>query len=161
MAGGRRGLATGLCLALGGCAGLAPDAQDRSIDSAGGAPVVEQSVPARSRGVQETPAVVALLDQAETQRAGGQLELSVATVERALRIEPRNPRLWYRLAELRLSMGMPERAEQLAMKSKALAVANPELIEQNWRLIAQARYQRGDTHGAAEALRQAGNYREQ
>lgn len=146
----------GLSLTLGACAGLGPAGQERP----GAAPVLDQSVTSRPGQVEDSPAVVALLDQAASQRSGGEWERSVATLERALRIEPRNPRLWYRLAELRLAMNMPQRAEQLAMKSKALSVANPALIEQNWRLIAEARYQRGDTTGAAEALRQAGNYRE-
>ncbi len=156
-----QGLAAILLALLAGCAGVAPDAQDRHLDTTAiAAPVSDLSTPVQAPATQESPAVVALLDQADNQRSGGQLERSVATVERALRIEPRNPRLWLRLAELRLAMAMPERAEQLAMKAKALAVANPVLIEKSWRLIAQARYQRGDTAGAAEALRQAGNYRE-
>lgn len=152
---GKRGLAVSLCLVLSGCAGVTTEP-----GTAPGAPVVEGSVQAGSSQGAESPAVVALLDQAENLRAGGQLERSVSTVERALRIEPRNPRLWYRLAELRLAMNMPQRAEQLAMKSKALAVANPALVEQSWRLIAQARYQRGDTEGASAALREAAKYRD-
>lgn len=155
-----RGWGVCACLAAAGCAGIALQEPEQPFDTTGlAAPVIDQSV-SRSGRAEATPAVVALLDQAEAQRTEGQLDRSVATVERALRIEPRNPRLWLRLSELRLAMAMPERAEQLAMKAKALAVANPVVIERSWRVIAQARYQRGDTAGAAEALRQAGNYRE-
>ncbi len=147
--------AAGLCLVLSGCAGLTGPG-----DGGTTAPVEEESISNATRQGAATPAVVALLDQAESQRAGGELERAVATVERALRIEPRNARLWYRLAELRLAMNMPQRAEQLAMKAKALAVANPALIEQSWRLIAQSRYQRGDTAGASAALQEAAKYRD-
>lgn len=98
-----------------------------------------------------SPAVVALLDEAERSSKSGNLEGAVATVERALRIEPRNPHLVYRLAELRLQQGKPRLAEDLAKKSALLSAGNPALKKRCWLLIAEARKLQGNVQGAAEA----------
>lgn len=107
---------------------------------------------------QGSPAVVALLDRAAAQESAGYPELSAATLERALRIDPRNPWLWHRLARVRLEMGMAQRAENLAIKSNFLAQGNERLLRENWRLIAAARSSQGDTEGAEQAQREAANY---
>ncbi|GAB4359563.1 MAG: hypothetical protein Kow006_28800 [Gammaproteobacteria bacterium] len=99
--------------------------------------------------------MVALLDQASFQQRSGHPEQSAATLERALRIEPRNPRLWHRLAEVRLAMGMAHRAEQLALKSVSLAAGNPHLARDGWLLIARARESLGDLEGAVQAREKA------
>ena len=83
--------------------------------------------------------VVALLTEADASQKQGNLDESVATIERALRIEPRNALLLYKLAALRLQRGQPDLAENLAKKSELLAEGNPGLKKQNWLLIAEAR----------------------
>ncbi len=102
------------------------------------------------------PAVVALLESADSQRRGGDLTAAASTLERALRIEPRNPWLWSRLAAVRLQQGRYAMAEELAAKSNSLAGAERELKRRNWELIARARQARGDAAGAARARRRAG-----
>jgi len=102
-----------------------------------------------------TSAVVALTGQAEKQQRDGDLNGSAATLERALRIEPRNPHLWNRLARVRLAQGQFNQANSMAAKSNALAGDNPGLKKDNWQLIAQAKNQTGDSRGAAEAQRKA------
>lgn len=99
----------------------------------------------------QPPVIVALLDQAETQANEGDLSASVATLERALRIEPRDALLWHHLASVRLAQGEYSQAEQVAMKSNSLATGAHNLQVKNWRLIAQAREQLGDTAGASQA----------
>jgi cytochrome c-type biogenesis protein CcmH/NrfG len=99
--------------------------------------------------------VVALLDQAEQQANAGELEPAAASLERAIRIDPRNPVLWYHLATVRLSQGESSQAEQLAVKSNSLAAGNRTQQARNWRLIAQARREQNDTNGAAAAERRA------
>jgi len=142
-----------LIAVVSGCSTMVSDDREAPLETRGmAAPVEDASMSARPAGVGDTSqAVVALLDQAATQQRGGHPEQSAATLERALRIEPRNPWLWHRLAQLRLQMGMARRAEQLALKSKALAAGNPRLIRQNWLLIAQARETMGDLEGAQAA----------
>ena len=76
------------------------------------------------------PAVIALLDNARVEASAGRLPTATAAVERALRIEPRNPVLWQELA-------------------------NKPLRAKNWRIISEARALRGDREGAEAALAHA------
>jgi tetratricopeptide (TPR) repeat protein len=100
-------------------------------------------------------AVVALLDKAQAQSSAGQLEAADASLERALRIEPRNPFLWQELARVRLGQGQYRQAENLAAKSNALAGEDKRLRAENWRIIGQARSRRGDQKGAQAAFERA------
>jgi predicted Zn-dependent protease len=99
--------------------------------------------------------VVALLDTAERQANSGDLEAAAASLERAIRIDPRNPVLWYHLATVRLSQGDSQAAEQLAAKSNSLAAGNTAQQRRNWQLIARARRAQRDEAGAAAADRRA------
>jgi tetratricopeptide (TPR) repeat protein len=101
-------------------------------------------------------AVVALLDRADVYHQSGDIGNEAATVERALRIDPNNGRLWNRLAAIRLDQGQPRQAEQLALKSNALSRGNRRLQAQNWRLVAKARWSRNDGAGARAAEKKAG-----
>jgi hypothetical protein len=103
----------------------------------------------------QPPAVVALLDTAERQANSGDLEAAAASLERAIRIDPRNPVLWYHLATVRLSQGDSQAAEQLAAKSNSLAAGNTAQQRRNWQLIARARRAQRDEAGAAAADRRA------
>jgi predicted Zn-dependent protease len=100
-------------------------------------------------------AVIALLDRADSYRASGDMSNEAAAIERALRIEPNNARLWSRLAATRLEQGQPRQAEQLALKSNALAAGDKRLQAQNWRLVARARWALDDSAGARAAEKNA------
>lgn len=131
----KRALVLFLMLFLAGCAGLPSMA-----------PAPEPS---------HNNAVLALLDQAKTQASAGQSASAGATLERALRIEPRNPYLWQELARVRLGQGKYRQAENLAAKSSALAGGKQSLRAENWRIIGQARGKRGDLKGAKAAYERA------
>ncbi|MDD3609885.1 MAG: hypothetical protein PHI49_09065 [Halothiobacillaceae bacterium] len=103
-----------------------------------------------------SPAVLALLRRADEQAASGDLATSTASIERALRIEPDNALLWNRLAEWRLKQGDAYQAEQTALKSLRYAGKDKALKRRNWLIIAKAREAMGNTLGAQEARRQAG-----
>jgi tetratricopeptide (TPR) repeat protein len=105
-----------------------------------------------------SPAVVALLDQAKQQAQEGEGERAAATLERAIRIEPRNPWLWHRLAVLRLQQKRYRDAIDMANKSNALADTNRRLISGNYRVIADALAAAGDREGAAEARERSRYY---
>lgn len=105
--------------------------------------------------VSEQPAVVALLDTARHQSSSGHADRAAATLERAVKIEPRNPRLWQQLARLRLQQGKWSQAEHLASKSSALAQRDRAIQAQNWRIIAEARSKQGNRKGADRALARA------
>ena len=107
------------------------------------------------KGTTQQPAVVALLQQAEAQANEGELESAAASLERAIRIDARNPVIWYHLATVRLSQGEPAQAEQLANKSNSLAPGNHAQQSRNWILIAESRRQMNDRAGAAAAEQRA------
>lgn len=100
-------------------------------------------------------AVVALVRNARDEASAGRLNAAAAQIERALRIEPRNPSLWHELARLRLHEGQFDQAAQFATKSNSLATDNAPLRASNWRLIGQARTQSGDQAGAELAFARA------
>jgi len=104
---------------------------------------------------QPSRAVQVLMRRADDQRRAGEHAAAAASLERALRIDPQNARLWNRLAHVRSAQQQFVRVEQLAAKSNALAGADDALVADNWDLIAQARAARGDSSGAAAARRQA------
>src|SRR6266702_7248062 len=103
----------------------------------------------------ETIAIASLLDGARADTAAGRLANAAASLERALRIEPRNPRLWHELAGVRLKQGDYAQAESTAARSNSWAGADNALRAENWRLIAHAREARGDAEGAKGALEAA------
>jgi tetratricopeptide (TPR) repeat protein len=106
-----------------------------------------------------SPAVVALFDGARADSAAGRLPNAAASLERALRIEPRNARLWQELARVRLAQGDYAQAESVARRSSSWAGGDAALRAENWRLIAQAREARGDGAGAKAALEAADRQR--
>jgi hypothetical protein len=93
--------------------------------------------------------------QAERQRQTGDYAGAAATLERALRIQPQDARLWNRLARVRMEQGLHSQAANLAARSNALAGDQGDLKRDNWSIIATARRQAGDMAGAAEAERKA------
>jgi tetratricopeptide (TPR) repeat protein len=119
------------------------------------APVPEASAKPAPQEKQENVAVAGLLQTARSDSAAGRLTNAAATLERALRIEPRNPRLWQELARVRLKQGDYAQAESVASRSNSFAANDNALRAENWRLIAQARDARADTEGARDALETA------
>jgi len=116
------------------------------------------SPPAPPPGPEHTPqqpAVVALLDEAERYDALGQRDQAAASLERALRIQPRDATLWHRLARIRFAQGQLQQAQTLAARSNALAGNDHRLKAANWHLIADAKAKMGDADGAARARQNA------
>ncbi|MDD4915767.1 MAG: tetratricopeptide repeat protein [Methylococcales bacterium] len=86
-----------------------------------------------------SPAVVALVSEADNSRKRGDLETAVLVMERALRIDPRNPVITYKLAQIRFKQNKFKQAEELAGKASLLAGGNLELKRKSLMLIAEAR----------------------
>jgi hypothetical protein len=97
------------------------------------------------------PPAVSLVKVARGQIKSGQLENASASLDRALRIEPRNAWVWQALSQLHLAQKQPEQAESEAKKSNSLGKRNPYLEVENWRVIAAARAARGDSAGSTQA----------
>ena len=69
----------------------------------------------------ESPAVVALIETADRQKQQKQYGAAAASLERAIRISPRDPGLYLALAGVRLEQGDRPQANQLCNKAIALA----------------------------------------
>ena len=106
-----------------------------------------------------SPAVTALIGQAEKAEQQGNLAQAAASIERGLRIAPHDAKLWQKLARIRLGQKRPQQAESLAKKSNSLARGNRKLLFANWMTIAESREQRGDKKGKARAQQQARKYK--
>src|SRR5262245_24859055 len=100
----------------------------------------------------ETAAIASLMDSARVDSAAGRVNNAAASLERALRIEPRNPRLWQELSRVRLQQQEYAQAESCAQRSNSWAGGDNALRFGNWQLIAKAREARGDSGGAKAAL---------
>src|SRR6266571_2985602 len=120
-----------------------------------GGPVPEPAPLPAPAARTENLAIAGLLDGARADAAAGRLANAAASLERALRIEPRNPRLWQELARVRLKQGDYAQAESTAARSNSGAGGDGPLRAENCRLIAQAREARGDAEGARAALEAA------
>lgn len=134
---------SGCCLMLSACGTLATRDDQYVVETDGSTKVRPQAGTSK--------AVLALLAQARSAAMDGQLARSEAFLERALRIEPRNPVLWHYMAKLRLNEGRLKQAAGLAAKSNSLDRDNKILQADNWRIIAHARHQQGDIEGAQRA----------
>lgn len=149
-------------LLLAGCAGVKappsteaipapPGAEPQAGEGAIVAPLPPE--PVQSSAMSGNRAVIALLDRAQRDNAAGQREAAGASLERALRIEPRNPWLWQELAQLRLAQGQYAQAITLARKSNSFAGKQRRVQAENWQVIGQARAAQGDSAGAEKAFK--------
>ncbi|MFZ2449324.1 MAG: hypothetical protein WAW36_02245 [Methylovulum miyakonense] len=102
-----------------------------------------------------SPVVGTLVLAANKSTEKGNVESATATIERAIRIEPRNATLFYKLALLRLKQSKPKLAEDLAKKSVLLAGNDKQLKKHSWLLIARARDMQNNPEGAKEARKKA------
>ncbi|MGZ4953897.1 MAG: tetratricopeptide repeat protein [Methylobacter sp.] len=105
-----------------------------------------------------SPVVGALVSAANQNSKGGDLDSAAASIERAIRIEPRNANLFYKLALLRLQQSKPRLAEDLAKKSALLASTDNTLKKHCWLLIAHSREMQQDFAGAKEARAKADSF---
>ncbi len=108
-----------------------------------------------STPVSGSGAVVALADSARSDAAAGNFVSASAALERALRIEPRNARLWHELAQLKLKQGDASQAANMAARSNSWAGADKVLRAANWRVIGEARRTLGDEAAATAAFDKA------
>lgn len=99
---------------------------------------------------QINPASQALVTQSLAQSASGDYASAAASLERALRIDSRNPEIWLELSRLRLKQGNFAQAESLGKKAVSLAGSNHNLQVAAWRLVANALRGQGRIQEARE-----------
>ena len=98
-------------------------------------------------------ATLALLEDSRTAEARGDHQAAINYLERAIRIEPRDPELWIKLADQQVRSGNPEAAIQQAHKAIALAGTRIDWQRAAWLVIADAEEARGDLEAAAAIRR--------
>ena len=84
-----------------------------------------------------------MVQSARADAVSGKLVNAAASIERALRIEPRNPRLWNELARIRLQQRDYAQAESTAARSNSFAGSDSGLRASNADIIAQAKRAQG------------------
>ena len=147
---------------LAGCASSARVAPDRSVP----APIEERAIvdgkalplpegpDLRIETMQErkvvSPVVKRLIASARSQTLSQDWDGASGSLERALRIEPRNPNLWSALAEAKCEQGAWQKCIQLAAKSNTLSRADSSLRRRNWHLMATAHKANGNNEAAQQ-----------
>jgi tetratricopeptide (TPR) repeat protein len=118
-------------------------------------PPATPAPPATTRQFHLGSAATALVAQAHRQAAGGDPQLAIGSIERALRIEPDNPLLWIELGEIHENAGHYDQAAGMGHKALQLATGDPHAQSASWHLIADSLKARGRNGEAAEAQRRA------
>ena len=118
-------------------------------------PPATPAPPATTRQFHLGSAATALVAQAHRQAAGGDTQLAIGSIERALRIEPDNPLLWIELGEIHENAGHYDQAAGMGHKALQLATGDPHAQSASWHLIADSLKARGRNGEAAEAQRRA------
>lgn len=107
---------------------------------------------------QQNPAVLALLDDAEQARTSGDYRAAQGSLQRAQRIAPRDPAVYYSLAQTHMEQEDYNLAEQVALKGVSVAQGNPYQSQRLWQLLAKIRLRAGDPAGARQAEQKAAQY---
>jgi tetratricopeptide (TPR) repeat protein len=102
-------------------------------------PAPAEPLPAPRTAPPVSSASQALLTQSRGHQAAGRYEEAAASIERALRIEPRQPVLWLELGNIRLKEGDFAQAESMGRKALSLATGDAALTARAEQLIATAK----------------------
>lgn len=108
--------------------------------------------------VKRSPAVVSLLASADKQHESGDYHSAQNTLQRAQRIAPRDPEVYYNLAETHMQLETYALAEQVALKGVSLVQGQNKQLKRFWNLIADIRLRAGNPTGAEQAHRNAEKY---
>ena len=140
---------------LGACAAQAPaPIEDRELEERVRTPAREDSA-----GVQvyplKNPAVAELTDQADRAESVGDLDQAAVLLERAMRIQPRDPELLQHMAEVQLQRGEYQQALSFATRSHDIGPRVGELCARNWRTMSLAHERLGNVPAASQAVDRA------
>lgn len=116
---------------------------------------VPPAPPAPQKEFRLSAASSALVKQGREQSVKGEYPAAIATLERAVRIEPDNPLVWLELGQTQLSARNAPQAESMGRKALALATGNSSVQSNAWRLIGDALRARGRDIDASEAYQRA------
>ena len=103
----------------------------------------------------QNPAVKQLTAQAERAERSGDLDQAGGYLERALRIQPRDPQLLQHMAEIKLQKEDYQQALNFAVRSYDIGPRVGEICSRNWRTISVAKEHLKDAVGSSEAEERA------
>ena len=115
--------------------------------------------PSVIKPAQQNTAVIALLNEANNYSRQGDLRSAQTSLQRAQRIAPREPQVYYALANTHLTLKDYSLAEQVALKGVSIVQGQPDQLNQFWNLIAFIRTAAGNTSGAKQARDTANRYK--
>ncbi|MGD8385221.1 MAG: hypothetical protein PVF89_07425 [Lysobacterales bacterium] len=142
-------------LLLAACSAHSPaPVEDREINARVRTPATQDSAGVQVYSLQN-PAVRELTAQAKEAEQKGNLALASAYLERAMRIQPRDPQLLQQMAEVKLQKQDYEQALNFAQRSFEIGPRVGEICSRNWRTIGVAREHLKDASGAREAEQRA------
>ncbi|WP_097461949.1 tetratricopeptide repeat protein [Mangrovitalea sediminis] len=140
---------------------VSPPSQASSMPS----PSTHEAAPAkivtpsyRQQGDALSPVAADMIRQANAQIASGDILGGISRLERAQRISPRAPEVYYTMAEGYMRQGDYGTAEQFARKGLSLAGSSDRLRRSGWLLMADILRAQGDGKGAQAALDRANNF---
>ena len=105
---------------------------------------------------EEGKAAGTLLASARQSVRSGQFGQAEMMLERALRLEPRNARLWHEMAQVKYGQQEYGQVVQFCIKSNSLAGKDYGLIQQNWGLMEKAYMELGQPEKARQARIKSG-----
>jgi tetratricopeptide (TPR) repeat protein len=138
-------------LTLGACSAHTPaPVEDREVSTRVRVPASQDSAGVQVYSLQN-PAVKQLTSQAQSAERAGDLDQASSYIERALRIQPRDPQLLQYMAEIKLQKKDYQQALNFAVKSFDTGPRVGEICSRNWRTISVAKEHLNDLAGAGEA----------
>ena len=114
----------------------------------------DPAAPAKAEG--ET-AVSALLKKASGSLGKGDLDGAAAYLENAQRLDPKNSKILYDIANIRYHQGRYKEAESMASRAVQTGGSNA-MLKKSWSLISNSRNKLGDSQGAVQAATKAASY---
>ena len=118
--------------------------------------VASAQEPAAPKAEGET-AVSALLKKASGSLGKGDLDGAAAYLENAQRLDPKNSKILYDIANIRYHQGRYKEAESMASRAVQTGGSNA-MLKKSWSLISNARNKLGDSQGAVQAATKAASY---
>lgn len=119
---------------------------------------IEEIAPIPATPFRSKPAIIALLGSARAAQSDGDLQKAQTDLQRAQRIAPRDPIIYFELADIHYKMQEYPLAEQVALKGVSVAGQDRDLLRNFWLLISEIRYANGDREGGQQASQQANQY---
>lgn len=112
---------------------------------------VTRSPSYRESGDELPSAALALVREADQRLSQGDTRGAIASLERAQRIAPRSPAIYFKLAEAYVQSQSLGSAEQFTLKGLSLAGNDSRMQRAGWLLLADIRRARGNVAGADQA----------